>query len=175
MINNDTKIEYRKATLSDTKNIAILHFNTINNSLNDIVPPICKFSELELTLEAVEKNIEEMVQDPDHDIIVAILDNKIIGFLSLWCETYTDDLVPAPYSVIEFIEVDPEYRSLGIGQSLMQEAERIAKSKNHQYLDLQVWETNKIAIRLYERNDFTPIARRIVKKLYNKCYASKIY
>ena len=165
MINNDTKIEYRKATLSDVKEIALLHFNIINNSLNDIVPPICKLSDLTLTLDMVENNIEEMVEDSDHDIIVACINNKLVGLLSVWLEAHTDDLVHAPYSVIEYIEVYPEYRSLGIGQSLMQEAERIAKSKNHQYLDLQVWETNKSAIKLYERNDFTPIARRMVKKL----------
>lgn len=165
MNTNNTQIIIRKAESLDVNDIALLHFNIINYSLNEIVPPNCKFSDLEVTLEAEVKNIKEMVQDPDHDIVVACIDDKIAGFLSLWCETYTDDLIPAPYSVIEFIEVDPEYRSLGIGQSLMQEAERIAKSKNHQYLDLQVWETNKSAISLYEKNNFTPIARRMVKKL----------
>jgi ribosomal protein S18 acetylase RimI-like enzyme len=165
MHNNKTQIAYRKATSFDVKDIALLHYETINNSLKEVVPTICKFSELELSLEAVEKNIEEMAQDPDHDIIVACLDNKIIGFLSVWLETYTDDLITAPFSTIEYIEVNPNYRSLGIGQSFMKEAERIAKSKNHQYLELSVWETNKSAIRLYERNDFTPIVRRMVKKL----------
>ena len=62
MINNETQIIVRKATSLDVKEIALLHFKTINNSLNEIVPPICKFSELELTIEAVEKNIEEMAQ-----------------------------------------------------------------------------------------------------------------
>ncbi len=50
----------------------------------------------------------------------------------------------------------------------MLQKERIAKSKNHQYLELLVWETDKSAIRLYEKNNFTPIARRMVKKLQYK-------
>jgi len=159
------QVEYRKPNSQDIKGIAFLHYTIINSSLVKHVPSICKFSDLTLSIDDVEKNIEDMVKDQNRDIIVASLEDKIVGFLSLWTESYSDDLIAAPFTTIEYIEVHPDYRSLGIGQSFMQEAERIARLKNHQYLELLVWETNKNAIKLYERNNFTPIVIRMIKKL----------
>ena len=106
-----------------------------------------------------------MIEDPDHDIIVACNKDKIIGFLSIVTENYTDDLVPAPFSTIEYIEVEPDFQSVGIGQILIEEAERIAYSKGHKYIDGLVWETNEKVKRLNEKNGFCTIERRMVKKL----------
>jgi ribosomal protein S18 acetylase RimI-like enzyme len=40
-----------------------------------------------------------------------------------------------------------------------------AKEKGHQYLELQVWEGNEKANKLYQKNSFQPITQRMVKKL----------
>lgn len=106
-----------------------------------------------------------MIEDPDHEIIVASIENKVIGFLSLVTEKYSDDLIPAPFTTIEYIEVNPKFQSLGIGQILIKEAEKISYSKGHEYIELSVWVTNEKAIRLYEKNGFCEIEKRMVKKL----------
>ncbi len=91
-----------------------------------MVPPICEWSTQPISLEDVEKSIKEIIQDPDHEIIIARNENKVIGFLSVATEKFTDDLMPAPFSTIEYIEVDSNFQSFGIGQKLIEEAEKIA-------------------------------------------------
>ena len=163
MKNNNFTI--RKASKEDYKEIALLHFKMVNDVMPKLVPSICEFSNYPMQLTDAEKSIKEMIEDPDHDIIVACNKDKIIGFLSIVTENYTDDLLPAPFSTIEYIEVEPDFQSGGIGQILMEEAERIAYSKGHKYIDGLVWETNEKVKRLNEKNGFCTIERRMVKKL----------
>jgi ribosomal protein S18 acetylase RimI-like enzyme len=158
-------ITISKPRISDKKKIANLHFLMIHNELQKITPSICQYFDLTLAKEDVEETFQEMIDDPEHDVMVALVDGKFAGYVALWKEEYPDDLVPAPYTTIEYLEVDPEFSHLGVGQKLMEEAERIAREKKHPYLELLVWETNEKAIRLYEKNGFSPIVRRMVKKL----------
>lgn len=130
-----------------------------------MVPTICEWSTQPISLEDVEKSIKEIIQDPDHEIIIARNENKVIGFLSVATEKFTDDLMPAPFSTIEYIEVDSNFQSFGIGQKLIEEAEKIAHLRGHKYIELLVWETNEKAIKFYEKNGFYTIERRMAKKI----------
>jgi ribosomal protein S18 acetylase RimI-like enzyme len=165
MPESENLITIGKPRISDGKKIANLHFLMIHNDMQKLTPSICQYFDLTLSKEDVEESIQEMIDDPNHDVMVAQVDGKFAGYVSLWKEEYPDDLVPAPYTTIEYLEVDPEFSHLGVGQKLMEEAERIAREKKHPYLELLVWETNEKAIRLYEKNGFSPIVRRMVKKL----------
>lgn len=164
-LKKNNSISIRKASDRDIKEIALLHFSIVNNFMSKIAPSICEYSTHLIQLSDVEKSITEIMKDPDHEIIIACNENKVIGFLSVVTEKYTDDLMSAPFSTIEYIEVDPNFQSLGIGQILLEEAEKIAHSKGHKYIELSVWETNEKAIKLYERNGFCAIERRMAKKL----------
>ncbi len=155
----------RKAENEDIKEITKLHSMIAEEYMPTIVPSICQYSDIVVTNEEQENVIQEMMEDPDHDIIVACIEDNIVGMLSVVTETYSDDLLKAPFSTIEFIEVYPEFQSRGIGQAFILEAEKLAKAKGHQYLELQVWETNEKAIKLYNKNSFQPIAQQMVKKL----------
>lgn len=161
-------ITIRKALKEDFKEIALLHFKIVNDVMPKLVPSICEFSNYPMQLTDAEKSIKEMIEDPNHDIIVACNKNKIIGLLSIVTENYTDDLMPAPFSTIEYIEVEPDFQSVGVGQILIDEAERIAYLKDHKYIDSLVWETNEKAKRLNEKNGFCTIERRMAKKLLEK-------
>lgn len=159
-------ITIRKVLKEDFKEIALLHFKIVNDVMPKLVPSVCEFSNYPMQLTDAEKTIKEMIEDPDRDIIVACNENKIIGFLSIVTENFTDDLIPAPFSTIEYIEVEPDFQSVGVGQILMEEAERIAYSKGYKYIDSLVWETNEKAKRLNEKNGFCTIERRMIKKLW---------
>lgn len=161
---NDLHFTIRKAQESDIDAITTLHSTITEKFVPTIVPSICQFSDITVTREEEENVIQEMLKDPDHDIMVACIEDKIVGMLAVVTETYSDDLLKAPFSTIEFIEVYPEFQSKGIGQALLLEAEKIAKAKDHHYLELQVWKTNTNAINLYNKNDFHPIEQRMVKK-----------
>jgi ribosomal protein S18 acetylase RimI-like enzyme len=109
--------------------------------------------------------IREMMADPDHDIVVACIENKIVGFISVVTETCSDDLIQAPYSVLKYIEVDSQCQGNGIGKSLMKEAGKIAQAKGHCKISLQVWETNINAKNQFLKKGFQPINHTMIKKL----------
>jgi ribosomal protein S18 acetylase RimI-like enzyme len=161
----NTDFMIRKAENEDIEQITKLHTMIAEEHMPTIVPSICHCSDIVITSEEQENVIREMMEDPDHDIIVACIEGKIVGMLSVVTETYSDDLLKAPFSTIEFIEIYPEFQSRGIGQAFMLEAEKLAKAKDHQYLELLVWEGNEKAIKLYKKNSFQPITQRMVKKL----------
>jgi ribosomal protein S18 acetylase RimI-like enzyme len=161
----NTDFVIRKAENEDIEKITKLHTMIAEEYAPTIVPAICHYSDIVVTSEEQENVIREMMEDPDHDIIVACIEDNIVGMLSLVTETDSDDLLKAPFSTIEFIEVYPEFQSKGIGQAFILEAEKLAKAKGHQYLELQVWEGNEKAIKLYNKNSFQPITQRMVKKL----------
>jgi hypothetical protein len=93
-------ITIRTALKEDYKEIALLHFKIVNDVMPKLIPSICEFSNYPMQLTDAEKSIKEMIEDPDHDIIVACNENKIIGLLSIVTENFTDDLMPAPFSTI---------------------------------------------------------------------------
>ena len=162
---NNTDFVIRKAEYEDIKEITKLHTMIAEEYAPTIVPSICHYSDIVITSEERESLMQELMEDPDHDIMVACIEGQIVGMLSVVTETYSDDLLKAPFSTIEFIEVYPEFQTKGIGQAFILEAEKLAKEKGHQYLELQVWDTNEKAIKLYQKNSFQPIAQRMVKKL----------
>jgi ribosomal protein S18 acetylase RimI-like enzyme len=162
---NALHFNIRKAQESDIDAITTLHSTIIEKFVPTIVPTFCKYSDISVTREEEEKVIREMIEDPDHDIVVASIENKIVGFLSVVTETCSDDLIQAPYSDLEYIEVDPQYQGKGIGKTLMKEAEKIAQAKGHSLLSLQVWETNINAKSLYLKNGFQPIIHTMIKKI----------
>jgi ribosomal protein S18 acetylase RimI-like enzyme len=155
----------RKAQDSDIDAITTLHSTIIEKFVPTIIPTFCKYSDISITREEEEKVIREMMEDPDHDIVVASIENKIVGFLSVVTETCSDDLIRAPYSVLEYIEVDPQHQGNGIGKTLMKEAEKITQEKGHTALSLQVWETNINAKNQFLKNGFQPIVQTMVKKI----------
>jgi len=65
---------------------------------------------------------------------------------------------------IETINVDPAFRSQGIGQRLLAAAEKDMRKKKRTKIRLEVATTNQAAIMLYEKAGFKKIA--LLKKYY---------
>jgi GNAT superfamily N-acetyltransferase len=90
-----------------------------------------------------------------HYAIVAEVDGKSVGFLFLSPKRYT-------YRKVKMIELDilailPEYRSRGIGKSLLDAAKRWAKDNGCQAIYVSSYFKNERAINFYTREGFTPI------------------
>jgi ribosomal-protein-alanine N-acetyltransferase len=88
--------------------------------------------------------------------IVARLDNRIVGYGGFWLvldEGHLGNLA-----------VHPEFRRQGIGEKLLNELIKIAKSKKAEMMTLEVRETNQAARQLYEKMGFRVVAIR--KKYY---------
>lgn len=83
---------------------------------------------------------------------VAQTDNKIIGYIGIWCIYETAELIR--------VAVLPEFQGQGIAGGLIQMATDCAKSNGCERMILEVRDTNIAARRLYERVGFKKISIR---------------
>ena len=75
---------------------------------------------------------------PNHEVWVAEDAGRVIGFLGLWTD------------VVSHLWVDPDHQNLGVGTALL----TLAKERRPGGLQLEVYQQNVGARRLYERHGF---------------------
>ena len=81
-------------------------------------------------------------------------ENEIRGMLNLRIEEQLHHVLPVA-QIMEF-SVDPQYRSMGIGAALFEEAERIARDKGCERIELETSTWRKKAHSFYERMGMKP-------------------
>lgn len=94
-------------------------------------------------------------------IFVAILDNKIIGYISisqlkyepddgddLWIEVRKDNIL------IKQLAISKQFQNLGIGTCLLKEVKNYAKNQKISNIYLYAMKENEKAHRFYEKNQF---------------------
>jgi ribosomal protein S18 acetylase RimI-like enzyme len=84
-------------------------------------------------------------------VFVAELENKIVGFVSVWAKVESDaiDEKPTEYAFISDVVVLPGYRGKGIGRLIMEKAERYAVDQGATTIRLAVLAKNDTARSLY--------------------------
>lgn len=97
--------------------------------------------------------LDDIVNDNNQKVYVYIINNNVVGFLHI---TISFDEV----DIIDII-TSKEYRNHGIGNSLISYA---IKDNNLKKINLEVRESNKIAIEFYQKMNFKKV--RIIKKYY---------
>lgn len=107
------------------------------------------------------KMLEESFKNGCYFIILRDSDN-VAGYGGLY-----------PTGDITNIAVKNQYRGLKYGQKILQAIIDIAKRNNINTIFLEVRESNKIAINLYEKNSFKNIAKR--EKYYEDGETALIY
>lgn len=129
-------IEIRRATLNDTDKIEVLLQELIGNPLNDR-----------------RRFYDHAFSSEDYVGLVAEKEGDIIGYVDLW--GFPDPGHGALLGVILNFIVSKEHRKLGVGDSLLKEAVRIAEKRN--FREFHVWTefTNEAAISLYKKHGFT--------------------
>lgn len=94
---------------------------------------------------------KERMQEKDKKLLVALVDDKIVGF----CETKRE----APNNILEAIYVLPASQGLGIGKKLVSKS--LAWLANDNPLELQVASYNASSIGFYERLGFVATSEKI--------------
>lgn len=92
------------------------------------------------------------LQNVNSEYFIALKNNEIVGFAGIWISV--DDIH------ITNIVTKKVYRNHGIGTKLLNHLITIAKAKKLSSLTLEVNETNKSAISLYEKHHFQKIGQR---------------
>jgi len=85
-------------------------------------------------------------------VFVAEADGQMIGAVHLVIRETPDIpiLVPRRYAMIDNLIVRQAFRRSGVGKALMEQAQRWARQKGAQQIELNVWEFNESAIAFYK-------------------------
>lgn len=107
---------------------------------------------------------EELLADENEILLCAEEDGNTVGFCQLTLSEMSGS-VRLKNAHVAFIAVDAEYRRRGIGRAMMQEAERAAAALGAKQLNLQVWEFNSSARRMYEQLGMRPQRTIMIKEI----------
>jgi ribosomal protein S18 acetylase RimI-like enzyme len=115
------------------------------------------FKPYALTDELIAHTRERLL-DPSNTFLVAEVDGEAVGYV--FVQVIERDENPYTYAMryllVDQISVNPDQRSKGYGEALMQAVFDRAKSLGLPRVVLGVWAFNDRAIAFYERLGFTP-------------------
>lgn len=141
-------ITIRKATSDDLESIYIL---------------ICELEEQHLDGELFEITFLKNINDPDIHYLVAVLNNRIVGFLSLHVQHILHHSKPT--CELQELNIKSELRGSGIGALLMKEVERIANELDLEEIELTTKIHRDRAQAFYRKLGYTHTHNKFVKKL----------
>jgi GNAT superfamily N-acetyltransferase len=99
----------------------------------------------------------EMINASHIHLIVAVLENKIVGSGYARIDPAKAFLSHSHYAYLGFMYVDPAYRNRGINKSIMAALKQWAIEQNMTEMRLEVYYDNRTAINAYEKAGFTPL------------------
>ena len=141
-------LKYRSASLSDLKEIVhLLYEGDFENKKELISEPLDQ-----RYIEAFNR----IDKDSNHHMMVTLLKNKIVGFCHLVIMPALS-FVGATRMQIRSVRVAKEYRSQGIGSSMMEEAISYGRKHGVSIFLLATERDNTQAIRFYQSLDFIPL------------------
>lgn len=100
-------------------------------------------------------------QDPGSRFFLAELDGQAAGYLKVNRGTAQTEAMGEKAMEIERVYVLQELHRKGIGGLLMEQAYRVAKEWQAEWIWLGVWEHNPAAIAFYERCGFTRFGEHV--------------
>ena len=154
MVLSSQKVSIVKATEKDIPEVAKLSIEMLkyhNTLMNNY-----------FTVYAYEKyveNFQQKLKDGQY-ILVAKIDNKIVGFLSAKFKK-TPWYKYANLCMIDEVSVSEKCRSCGIGTALIKKILSICKKKKVEEVKLNIYNTNVKAKRLYERLGFEDLRQQM--------------
>lgn len=108
-----------------------------------------------------EEEILHEMEKQNTFIFLAMLDEKIVGYVKLGTATSPEQLNGKPAIEIERLYVDKKLQSQRIGAALMNHLLQFAKEQNKKVVWLGVWKKNLRAVAFYEREGFQKFGETI--------------
>src|SRR5690606_2378381 len=100
------------------------------------------------------RTLEKELGDPDSHFYFVLDGDTVLGYFKLNQGGAQTELQEAGSMELERLYVLQAHQGKGLGTQMLQEAIRLAKGADKQYLWLGVWEHNPAAIRFYLRHNF---------------------
>lgn len=158
-------INIREAKIEDIKDINKI-YNTAVKNLNATMDIQLK------PLEEQKKWFEEHKEN-NLSVIVAVMENKIVGWASLSNWSHKEGY---KYTVENSIYVVNNYRGKGIGSNLLKHLIIEAKEKDYKNIMAQIAEGNQNSIKLHKKHGFKKVGK--LKKVgykFNRFHDISIY
>ncbi len=118
----------------------------------EIITSLIEQLEYEATKDETVKRIKNIISNQDHFACTAIIENKIVGWIHAFVSIHLES---NPFVEIGGLIVEKNFRGLGIGKKLIDEAERWMISKNIHKLRVRTNVKRKDAHRFYLKHGFT--------------------
>ncbi len=142
-------ITIRKVTSDDLESVYLL---------------ICELEDQHMDGETFESIFLKNINDPDIYYLVAEINNRIVGFLSLHVQHILHHSKPT--CELQELNISSELRGSGIGALLMNEAERIAKELNLEEIELTTKMHRERAQSFYRNLGYSHTHNKFVKKIH---------
>lgn len=110
-------------------------------------------------------DLEELINSPDAEVLVAELDSKIIGTGYARIEAAEPYLQHETHSYLGFMYVVPEHRGKGINKKIIEKLEAWTMSKGVTEMQLEVYAGNAAAVRAYEKSGYDSLLVTMRKSL----------
>jgi len=124
---------------------------------------ICDLEDHHMDGDAFSEVFIKNLSDPDIYYFVAEINNRIIGFLSLYVQHILHHSKPT--CELQELNIVPELRGSGIGGMLIEEAEKIARNLNLEEIELTTKTHRNKAQNFYRKYGFEHTHNKFVKKL----------
>ncbi|HEV7332584.1 MAG TPA: GNAT family N-acetyltransferase [Flavisolibacter sp.] len=102
-------------------------------------------------------DLEKMLTDPQTDVVVAEMNNEIIGCGYSRIEDSKPYYKHSQHAYLGMMYVRPEHRGKGINKLVIEELKTLAKRRGVTELRLEVFAGNQSAIKAYEKVGFQPL------------------
>ncbi len=99
-------------------------------------------------------NIEEMILSPQVEVLVAVIESKIVSSGYARIATAKPYLNHQNYAYLGFMFTHPDYRGKGINSDLIEVLKEWCRAQNIFELRLDVYSDNPSAIKAYEKAGF---------------------
>jgi len=146
------EIEIRKIGINDIESLQKISRQTFFETFaeTNTEENMQKYLDEEFAFEKLSTQLNEV----NSAFYFAVLEDKIIGYLKLNFGPAQTDIKDDKALEIERIYVLKEFLGKQVGQILYEQAIRVARQRDADYVWLGVWEENPRAIRFYQKNGF---------------------
>lgn len=110
-----------------------------------------------------EAYYHELLADPNSDILIARINEEIVGFAVMEINESPpyDTMTPRTYAYMNDFGVKSNHQREGVGSELFKQCIEWSKNKGATSLELNVWEFNHKAISFYERFGMKSVSRKM--------------
>jgi ribosomal protein S18 acetylase RimI-like enzyme len=152
-------IEIKRAYLKDLSTIQSISITSFTETFSEINTPENMEKYIKENFNTTQLTLE--INNPDSPFYIAFCDSEPVGYLKLNLGNAQTETINDETLEIQRIYVVKAFHGKKIGQSLLDQAIKMAQEYCVDYIWLGVWEENHNALQFYAKNGFVTFDKHI--------------